>query len=246
MSARGDDGTGSDLRHSTALLDVFATLADTLVDEYDVVDLLQALVDATVDLLDVQASGILLADPHGDLELIASTSESGKLVELIQLSADEGPCIDSFREATPVSIPEIAAVAADWPRFAEVAATAGFRSAHAFPLRLRRTTIGTLNLFRTTPEALDRFESRAAQAMADVATIGILHERTLRESDATREQLESALQSRVVIEQAKGVVAYTAAISVEEAFERIRKHARGGRRALADVARDIVERRLEL
>ena len=115
MNARGDDGTGSELRHSTALLDVFATLADTLVDDYDVVDLLQILVDASVDLLDVQASGILLADPHGDLELIASTSESGRLVELIQLSADEGPCIDSFRAATPVSIPEIASVASDWP-----------------------------------------------------------------------------------------------------------------------------------
>ncbi len=143
-------------------------------------------------------------------------------------------------------MPDIAAVAAQWPRFAEAAAEAGFTSVYAVPLRLRRTTIGTLNLFRTAGEELDEIESRAAQAMADVATIGILHERTLRASDAARDQLERALQSRVIIEQAKGVVAYTASISVEDAFERLRKHARGARRPLVDVARDVVELRLTL
>ena len=241
----GDD-SGTGLGHNTELLEVFATLADTLIDDYDVVDLLQTLVDASVDLLDVDASGILLADQHGDLDLIASTSESSRLVELIKLSADEGPCIESFHGGIAVAVPDIAAVAAQWPRFAEAAAEVGFTSVYAVPLRLRRTTIGTLNLFRTAGEELDEIESRAAQAMADVATIGILHERTLRASDAARDQLERALQSRVIIEQAKGVVAYTASISVEDAFERLRKHARGARRPLVDVARDVVELRLEL
>ncbi|WP_411557703.1 ANTAR domain-containing protein [Plantibacter sp. MPB07] len=239
-------GHGTGLGHGAELLEVFATLADTLIDDYDVVDLLQTLVDASVDLLDVDASGILLADQHGDLDLIASTSESSRLVELIQLSADEGPCIESFRGGMAVAVPEISAVAGEWPRFAQAAADAGFASVYAVPLRLRRTTIGTLNLFRTASEDLDELETRAAQAMADVATIGILHERTLRASDAAREQLERALQSRVTIEQAKGVVAFTASISVEDAFERLRTHARSSRRSLADVARDVVERRLEL
>jgi transcriptional regulator with GAF, ATPase, and Fis domain len=214
----GED-SGTALGHGAELLEVFATLADTLIDDYDVVDLLQTLVDASVDLLDVDASGILLADQRGDLELIASTSESSRLVELIQLSADAGPCIESFRGGIAVAVPDIAAVAAQWPRFAEAAAEAGFTSVYAVPLRLRRTTIGTLNLFRAAGEALDELETRAAQAMADVATIGILHERTLRASDAARDQLERALQSRVIIEQAKGVVAYTASVSVEEAFD---------------------------
>jgi len=239
MTLRPQDAA-TETSRNTDLLDVFATLADTLVDDYDVVDLLQTLVDASVELLDVQASGILLADQHGDLELIASTSESGRLVELIQLSAEEGPCIESFQHGIAVAVPDIAAVESDWPPFAEAAAEAGYRSVYAVPLRLRRTTIGTLNLFRTRTAELDDYEMRAAQAMADVATIGILHERTLRAADASREQLEHALQSRVTIEQAKGVVAFTASISVEEAFERLRQRARTSRRPLAEIARDVV------
>lgn len=226
------------------LLEVFATLADTLVDDYDTFELLQTLVLSSVELLDVDAAGILLADRNDDLELVASTSEASRLVEMIQISAEEGPCVDSFRLGVPVVVPDITADAARWPRFAALAAQQGFNSVFAVPLRLRKMTIGTLNLFRVTTSTLDDYETRAAQAMADVATIGILHERTLRASDAAREQLEHALQSRVTIEQAKGVIAFTSSVSVEEAFDRLRNHARRTRRPLAEVARDVVERRL--
>lgn len=226
------------------LLEVFATLADTLVDDYDTFELLQTLVASSVELLDVDAAGILLADRNNDLELVASTSEASRLVEMIQLSAEEGPCVDSFRLGVPVVVPDITADATRWPRFAELASLQGFSSVFAVPLRLRKMTIGTLNLFRATSSTLDDYETRAAQAMADVATIGILYERTLRASDTAREQLEHALQSRVTIEQAKGVVAFTSSVSVEEAFDRLRNHARRTRRPLAEVALDVVERRL--
>lgn len=232
------DGRNADL------LEVFATLADTLVDDYDTFELLQTLVASSVELLDVDAAGILLADRNNDLELVASTSEASRLVEMIQLSAEEGPCVDSFRLGVPVVVPDITADATRWPRFAELASLQGFSSVFAVPLRLRKMTIGTLNLFRTTSSTLDDYETRAAQAMADVATIGILHERTLRASDTAREQLEHALRSRVTIEQAKGVIAFMSSISVEEAFNRLRSHARSVRRPLAEVALDVVERRL--
>ncbi|MGK9148341.1 GAF and ANTAR domain-containing protein [Plantibacter flavus] len=231
-------------RRNAELLEVFATLADTLVDDYDVFELLQTLVESSVELLDVDAAGILLADAGGELELVASTSEAGRLVEVIQLSAEEGPCVDSYRLGVPVVVPDISAELSRWSRFGRLASSEGFNSVFAVPLRLRKVTIGTLNLFRSKPSRLDDYETRAAQAMADVATIGILHERTVRAGDATREQLELALQSRVTIEQAKGVIAFMASVSVEEAFDRLRKHARSTRRPLADVARDVVERRL--
>lgn len=234
------DGRNADL------LEVFATLADTLVDDYDTFELLQTLVASSVELLDVDAAGILLADRNNDLELVASTSEASRLVEMIQLSAEEGPCVDSFRLGVPVVVPDITADATRWPRFAELASLQGFSSVFAVPLRLRKMTIGTLNLFRATSSTLDDYETRAAQAMADVATIGILHERTLRASDTAREQLEHALQSRVTIEQAKGVIAFMSAVSVEEAFNQLRSYARRSRRPLADVARDVVERRLTI
>lgn len=234
------DGRNADL------LEVFATLADTLVDDYDTFELLQTLVASSVELLDVDAAGILLADRNNDLELVASTSEASRLVEMIQLSAEEGPCVDSFRLGVPVVVPDITADATRWPRFAELASLQGFSSVFAVPLRLRKMTIGTLNLFRTTSSTLDDYETRAAQAMADVATIGILHERTLRASDTAREQLEHALRSRVTIEQAKGVIAFMSSISVEEAFNRLRSHARSVRRPLAEVALDVVERRLTI
>lgn len=231
-------------RRNAELLEVFATLADTLVDDYDTFELLQTLVESSVELLDVDAAGILLADRNDELELVASTSEAGRFVELIQLSAEEGPCIDSFHLSVPVMVADISAEISRWPGFGALAALEGFNSVFAVPLRLRKTTIGTLNLFRMASSTLDDYEARAAQAMADVATIGILHERTLRASDAAREQLEHALQSRVTIEQAKGVVAFMSSISVEDAFDLLRKHARRTRRPLADVARDVVERRL--
>jgi GAF domain-containing protein len=228
------------------LLETFVTLADTLIDDYDVVDLLQFLVDACRDVLDTTAAGILLADARGDLEVVASTSEASRLVEMMQLSAEEGPCIDSFRSGRRVSVPDIERSKDEWWQFRGSALAQGFRSMDALPLRLRDATIGTLNLLRSAPGAAPEESISAAQAFADVATIGILHERTLRESAILSEQLQAALNSRIVIEQAKGVVSHTRGVSIDEAFTLMREYARSHSMGLSIVAARLVDRSLRL
>lgn len=228
------------------LLQTFVSLADTLVDGYDVVELLQMLVDTCKELLDTTAAAILLADANGELDLVASTSEASRLVEMIQLSAEAGPCIECFRTGKAVSLPDIGAAPPEWSRFRESALAQGFESVHAVPLRLRDQRIGTLNLLRSSTGELEVHDQIAAQAFADVATIGIVHERSLRETTMLSEQLQAALSSRIVIEQAKGVVAFTHGVPIDEAFTLIRNYARSQRQRLGDVAARIVDRSLTL
>ncbi len=228
------------------LLETFVKLADTLIDDYDVVDLLQLLVDTCRDVLDTTAAGILLADSRGELEVVASTSEASRLVEMMQLSAEQGPCIESYRSGRSVSVPDIEVSKDEWWQFRGSALAQGFRSMDALPLRLRDTTIGTLNLLRSEPGAAPEDTIRAAQAFADVATIGILHERTLRESAILSEQLQAALNSRIVIEQAKGVISHTRGVSIDDAFALMRQYARSHSVGLSIVAARIVDRSLRL
>ena len=227
------------------LLHTLTGLADTLVDDYDVVELLQTLVDACHDILGVAAAGILLADESGELELIASTSEASRLVEVMQLGAQAGPCIESFRLGVPIAVPSLDAMV-DGGAFRSEALAQGFSSIHALPLRLRDQTIGTLNLMGADEGALPERVLVAARAFADMATIGILHERSLRESEMLAQQLRVALSSRVIIEQAKGVVSFTADIPIDAAFEKIRAYARSHQLPLSQVAARIVRRELRI
>ena len=228
------------------LLDAFANLADTLVGGYDVVEMLQLLVDTCRDVLDVTAVGLLLASPDDELELVASTSEESRIVETLQLGAENGPCVHCFRTGEPVAVPDISAMRDTWPEFAASASEQGFRGVFAIPLRLRSTTIGAMNLFRAEPGELNERDLRAAQALADVATIGILHERSFRANDVVREQLQVALNSRVLIEQAKGVIAHRHDVDMDEAFRVLRTYARTNRVRLVETARGVVERRIRL
>jgi GAF domain-containing protein len=228
------------------LLQTFSRLADTLVDDYDVVDLLQVLVDTCRDLLDTTAAGILLADARGQLELVVSTSEASRLVEMMQLSAEAGPCIESFRSGKRVSVPDIEHTGDEWIQFRGAALAQGFRSMDALPLRLRDATIGTLNLLRAAPGAAPEDDIMAAQAFADVATIGILHERSIRESEVLSQQLRAALNSRIVIEQAKGVVSHTLGVPIDDAFTLMRGYARSHNLGLSVVAARLVDRSLRL
>lgn len=232
------------LTRDEELFEIFVTLADTLVDEYDVVELLQSLVDACESLFDIEAAGLLLADGNGELDVVASTSEESRLVELMQLSAEAGPCIDCFLTSAAVVEADIRDSPAQWSRFQEAAQAQGFLAVTALPMRLRDETIGTLNLFRHEVGELNERDLRAAQALADVATIGILHERTVRAGDETRDQLQNALNSRVIIEQAKGVVAFTHTISMDDAFTRLREYSRSNRVPLVRVAAQLVAREL--
>lgn len=230
----------------TQLVDAFTTLADTLVAGYDVVDLLHTLVECCRDILDITAAGILLADHTGQLEVVASTSEASNLVEIMQVDAKQGPCMDCFTTGKPVSLPDVNVDAGRWPSFQAEAHAQGFGGVFALPLRLREEVIGTLNLLREEAGDLAGRDLRAAQALADVATIGILQARSLSDSDTVRLQLQHALDSRVLIEQAKGFVAHKNNVSPEEAFRLIRSYARTHAQRLSDVARGLVEHTLTL
>jgi len=228
------------------LAETFVVLADSMVAGYDVVDLLQTLVERCAFLFDAADAGIILADSSGALEVIASTSERSHLIELMQLRAGEGPCVEAYTSGKVVSVADVTAIEDRWPLFAERARELGYASIHSTPLRLRTETIGALNLFRDRPGELSGKDAAASQAMADVATIGILQERAFREADLTQRQLRHALESRVIIEQAKGVVAHTRGVDMDEAFRLIRTHARERGELLDAVARAVVERQLQI
>jgi GAF domain-containing protein len=222
------------------LADVFVEMADTLVDEFDVIDFLHVLTERCVQLLGVSAAGLLLTDGQDTLQLVAASSERTRLLELFQLQTDQGPCVDCFRTGQPVSVTDLPS-AGRWPRFTAAAAEVGFAAVHALPMRLRSECIGALNLFDTQPGALDGGKLRIGQALADVATIGLLQQRSIRHREALTEQLQSALNSRVLIEQAKGVLAERLHLDVADAFALLRNGARSHNRRLSDLAQSIVD-----
>jgi GAF domain-containing protein len=222
------------------LSDTFVDLADTMVADFDVIEFLHVLTDRSVALLAASAAGVMLADPRGELRVAAASSEEAGLLELFQLQNDQGPCLDCFRTGQPVTATDLAGPAPRWPRFAQAALDAGFRTVEALPMRLRDQVIGALNLFRAEPGQFDPADLRIAQALADVATIGLLHERNVRRREAVSEQLQAALNSRVVIEQAKGKLAERLGIDMDRAFRMLRDYARNTNQHLTDIARDFV------
>ena len=220
---------------------VFVEVADTLVDELDLIDFMHMLTERTADLVGAPAVGLLLADQHGRLEFLAASDENTKLLELFQVQNHEGPCLDAFNTATPVINADLAEAETRWPQFAPRATAAGFRSVHAFPLRLRSEVIGALNVFGDQPgNTLDDADVPIVQSLADVAAIGLLQERAIRRGEILTEQLQGALNSRIIIEQAKGAVAQAHQIGVDEAFNQIRNYARRANRRIGDVAHTIV------
>src|SRR3984885_4083359 len=225
---------------SELLSDTFVELADTMVAEFDVIDFLHLLTDRSVALLGASAAGVVLADPRGELRVAAASSEEAGLLELFQLQNDQGPCLDCFRTGRPVTADDLTGPCQRWPRFAEAAARSGFRTVEALPMRLRDQVIGALNLFRAEPGPIDPADLRIGQALADVATIGLLHERNVRRRETVAEQLQGALNSRVVIEQAKGKLAERLSIDMDRAFKMLRDYARNSNQRLTDVARTFV------
>lgn len=230
-----------ELTREEQLARTLVDLADTLVDDFDVVDLLALLVERSVELLDASAAGLVLAGSGGELRLMASTSETMELVELFQVQNDEGPCRDCYRSGEPVIAGDLSVMTERWPRFVPFAIEGGFRAAHAMPLRLRGRVLGALNLFRSAPGTLGDADVSAGQALADVATIAVLQSRAVREAHSVADQLQHALQSRVTIEQAKGMVAEKAGVAMDEAFRRLRSYARANNRLLSEVAEQLVQ-----
>ncbi|MEV6596128.1 GAF and ANTAR domain-containing protein [Actinoplanes sp. NPDC051346] len=221
------------------LATVFVEVADTLVDDFDLIEFLQMLTQRVAGLFDTGAVGLMLADHHDRLIFMAASDENARLMEVFQLQHDDGPCLDAFRTAHPVTNMNLAEAAHRWPKFAPRAALAGFQAVHAFPLRLRDDVIGAMSVFSSASE-LDDADSRIVQSLADVAVIGLLQERAIRRGEILTEQLQGALNTRVVIEQAKGIVAQSHGVDPDEAFVLIRLYARNNNRRLSEVAHTIV------
>ncbi len=235
----GDWSSGT--AREAMLARAFVRLADTLVSDFDIVEFLHGLTADSVGILAAEAAGVMLADGRGGLRLIASSEERMRLLELFELQGAEGPCLDAFSSGRPVQ-----ASAADsrrrWPVFAPHAAEVGFQTMCAVPLRVRSEIIGALNLFRGSDEAFTDVEMEIAQAMAEMAAIALIQERALREQGLLTGQLQAALNSRVVIEQAKGMLAEYLTMTVNDAFALLRQYAREHNRKLSEVASDVVDR----
>jgi GAF domain-containing protein len=226
---------------TSRLADVFVEVADTLVDDFDVVDFLTQLTDHAAEVSGADAVGLVLADAHGVLQFMAASNEAGRALELFQLQHAEGPCLDAFRTRQPVVNQDLGNAAELWPTFAPLARSAGFESVHAFPMRLRDQVIGALNIFGRSAVTFAPDEVRVVQSLADVATIAILQERNVAQAEVLTAQLQGALNSRIVIEQAKGALSQIEGVSTDEAFRRLRERARNSRSRLVDVARAVLE-----
>jgi GAF domain-containing protein len=228
------------------ILDTFVTLSDTLVDDYDVVELAQVLVDQSAAVFGAASVGLLLIDREDSADVLASTDEDARLIDLMQLRAGEGPCVECLQTGVTVEVADTRDVEERWPAFAALAHDLGLRSATSVPMRLRSSVIGSLNIFRQTPGVIAEEDRAVVRGFADVATIGIIHQRTLAASETVSAQLEHALRSRVVIEQAKGVVAFAHDVSVDDAFSRLRAYARRNSLPLTDVARRVVALEIDI
>lgn len=222
------------------LAEVFVEVADTLVDDFDLSEFLQTLISRTTELSGFQAAGLLLAGPGGQLRLMAASEERVHLLELFVIQSDQGPCRDSYQQGVQVSSVDLRESGERWPAFAPAAVEAGFRGAHAFPLKLRQQVIGSVGLFSREAATLSEADGRIVQALSEVATIALLQERATRREEVLTQQLGDALEHRSVIEQAKGVIAHTYGVSIDDGYALLRSYCRDHRLRLSDVARDIV------
>jgi hypothetical protein len=246
VPARGvNRRSGSDPVRESRLVTALVTLTDTLVAGYDLAELLQFLVDTSVELLDAVAAGLVLADRDGHLNALAATSDHAERLEAVQIRTGHGPCLDCYVSGQPQSITDLRADADRWPQFTSLALEQGIRSVHAVPMRLRDRVIGALNLFRSQPGDLAEPDRRAAQALADAATIGILQQRDAQDITELNTRLEHALAGRAVIEQAKGILVQYGQLDMDQAFTALRDLADHHHVTLTEIAAGVVDRRRE-
>lgn len=227
-----------------AVVAAFVHMAGSLVSGDDVTDLLGTLASQCARLLDVTAAGLLLADRRGALHVVAASSERAADLEAFQAQREQGPCHDCYRDGRPVLVPDVTATADRWPGFVPVALGQGIASVHAVPLRLRDQVLGALGLFGSAPGELNERDLRLAQALADVATIAMLQDRVASDKEAVNNQLQTALDSRFVLEQAKGLLSHSGGLDMPDAYAALRRYARDHNLKLAGLAQALVERAL--
>lgn len=228
------------VQRQVSLAQRFVALADTLVDDYDVVEVLDGLMGTCLELLDVDEAGMLLNDAQGNLQRVASSSEEARLLELLQVQTREGPCFEAVQTGQSIIVEDISLTRDRWPTFAERATADGFNSVYAFPMRLRESTIGGLNLFGHSPETLDEESRVIAKALADIATIGILQQRSIHRTSLLAENLQRALNTRIVVEQAKGILSERGNLPMGETFDLLRSYARSHNLKLSVLAHSVV------
>ena len=226
------------------VLRAFVDLSSGLVDDYDMIEMLSKLTAHCATLLDIASAGLLLADGQGSLHLAAASSERTAHLELFQLQRDEGPCLDCYHSGAPVSVPDLEAEQERWPQFSQAALGAGFKSVHAVPMRLRGTVIGALNLFGDNVGSLENDDLDLAQTLAHVACVAIVNEKSAADRTTINTQLQHALTSRIALEQAKGVIAHSGGLEIDDAFTVLQRYARDHSRKLSAVATDVVNRKL--
>ncbi len=222
------------------LAEAFVSLTDTLVNGFDVADLFHDLAQASVDLLGVSAAGLMLVDVNGRLRVMAASSEQARLLELMEIQHDEGACLDAHRTGRPVLVPDLDTERERWPTFSAGAQRVGYRSVYALPMRLRDEVIGALNLFHGQTHSINDETLRLGQALADLATIAILQVRAAQNSEELSNHLQTALNTRVIIEQAKGVLSVRLGLDMVDAFKALRRYARSNRQPLSAVADAVV------
>jgi GAF domain-containing protein len=218
------------------LAEVMVEIADTLVDDFDLMAFLYTLTLRTAELIDASEVGLMVTDAEGDLQFVAASREVAETLELFQQQVHEGPCFEAFSTGTAVTNVELSGSVDRWPRFAPLALKSGFSVVHAFPMRLRDQVIGALNVFTEPDRLLAEPQLAVVRGLADVATISLLQERALRRATLLSEQLQVALTSRVLIEQAKGALAQLHGIDVDEAFQLLRAYGRRHHHRLTDLA----------
>jgi len=228
------------MNRESLLVDTLVELADNLVDNYDVIDVLTLLSDRCVETIDVAAAGVMLGLPGGALQFVASSNESMRVLELFQIQANEGPCVDCYADGVAIINHELVDPDERWPLFTPRAIAQGFHSVHCLPMRLRGRTIGALNLFRDDVGLLTPSDVVVAQGLADVATIAILQHESTTSARLLNTQLSFALNSRIIIEQAKGMISQSATCTMDDAFARLRTYVRNHNLRLTDVATDVV------
>ena len=234
----------AELNRERQVTEAFVSIASALAIGYDVVDLLSTLTETCAELLDVATAGLLLADASGVLHVLAASSENTRHLEAFQVQRAEGPCLDCYSSGSPVEVPDLAAEADRWPQFVAAAELAGFVSVHAMPMRLRDAVLGTMGLFGTTVGALNPVDLRLGQALADVASIALIQDKAATDSAAVNAQLQTALNSRVIIEQAKGALAQHGDVAMDQAFAALRRYSRDHNLRIGDTAQRLISRTL--